>query len=323
MTLLLRAVGLLSALFLSFVSSGMETSVYRVSRVRMRIMAEQGSSRARLVLRILDNIDAMVTTILIDNNIAAYVATYLVAIQLAAWGAPHPELITTVVVTPVFFVFTESLPKQLAFSKANTWALALGRAFRVLQLALAPAVWLLNRASALLRRLLRAQGDAPLAASQRDILLEHFSAGVAEEVLTEDQNRMAKRVMEMESISSADVMIPLAKLVLLPANAPRKRAAGEMSRRKAKFALLTDAQNRPNGAVTTLNALVMTPGNPDDPVGRVAEKLEYVRNDVSVSEVLKLFRRRHTRLALVVSRGRVAGLITSMSLLDRIAGLSR
>ncbi len=323
MILFVRAIGLLSALFLSFISSGMETAIYRVSRVRMRILAEQGSYRARLVLRILDNIDAMVTTILIDNNIAAYAATYFVTMQMAAWRAPHAELVTTALVTPVFFVFTESLPKQLAFSKANTWALELCRAFRAFQWIFAPAVWLLNKASALLRRLLRVQGDVALAASQRDILLEHFSAGVAEEVLTEDQSRMAKHVMEMEGISSADVMIPLGQLVLLPADAPRKRATREMSRRHAKLALLTDAQNRPNGTVATLNALVMTAGGPDDQVGRVAEKLDYVRDDVSVSEVLKLFRRRHTRLALVASRGRVAGLITSMALLDRIAGLSR
>ncbi len=315
--------GLLSALVLSFISSGMETALYRVSRVRMRIRAERGERRARWVNRTLDRMDGMVTTILLDNNIAAYAGTYFLTVQLAEWNVPQAPLVTTAVITPLFFVLTESLPKQLAYSRADMWTLELVRAFAVFRIVLSPMVWLLNRASALLRRLLGTGGDADLGQSRRTLLLEHLNAGVAENVLTAEQNRMAARIMELECIDAGDSMIPLARLTRIHAGATRARAVKEMDRRRSREALLVDAAGRPTGQAVTLDALIRKAGKPDDPVLDAAETLERIRADATIPDVLKLFRNRHARRALVMNRNQAAGVITSRTVLDRIAGINR
>ncbi len=319
---LLLFIGLLSSLLLSFVSSGMETALYRTSRVRMRIREEQGEWRARWVNRVLDRMDSMVTTILIDNNIAAYAGTYFVTMQLALWQVGNPELITTAVITPLFFILTESLPKQLAYSRADYWSTELIRVFTVCRWVFTPMVWLLNKASSTLRRLFGAAGDAPLSHSQRTLLLEHLNAGVADNVLSAEQNSMAVRIMELEGISAMDAMIPLSKLVLVSAKATRGKAVAQMARR-AQLALLIDATGRPNGQVVTMNALIMQPGSSDDSLDAVAERMEWIRGEVALPEALNLFRTRHARIASVYNRNQIAGIITSQSVLDRISGTRR
>ena len=323
MYILLRFLGLLASLALSFISSGMETALYRVSRVRMRIRSEQGEARAGMVISSLDRMDAVVTTILIDNNIAAYTGTYFLSTQLALWAVPHAELATTAIITPLFFVLTESLPKQLAYSKADRWALELVRVFAVLRTLLSPMVIVLNRISAALRRLLGSSGEANLSQSQRALLLEHLNAGVADHVLTEEQSRMAGRIMELEGIGAGDSMVPLRRLHLLSALATRRRAVAEMSRRGTRAALLIDSQGRPTGQLLTMNALIMSPGPADAPIESVAERPDMIRAAVAIPEVLNLFRTRHARHALVVDRNRIVGLITTQSVLDRIAGIAR
>lgn len=323
MQAILSFFGLVASLLLSFVSSGMETALYRVSRVRMRIRSEQGETRPRAVLRALDRIDAMVTTILVNNNIAAYAGTYFLAGQLAAWAVPHAELLTTAIITPLFFVFTESLPKQLAYTNADRWASALVRVFNVFRIVLSPMIIILNRASAGLRRLLGSRGEANLSQSQRAMLLEHLNAGVADNVLSEEQNHMAVRIMQLEGISAGDSMLPLRKLTLLPATATRGQAVKEMSRRRSQLALLVDPAGKPTGQIITMNALIMIPGAPDTPMALVAERPEKIRASVAIPEVLNLFRNRHARHALVIDRNRTVGLITTQSVLDRIAGISR
>lgn len=318
---ILNFCGLLSSLMLSFISSGMETALYRVSHVRMRIRSDQGDSCARLVLRVREKLDAMVTTILINNNIAAYAGTFFLTLQLTSWSVPHSELITTAIITPTFFVFTESLPKQLAYNNADAFALALVRFFSLCRRVFAPVVWLLNSCSAVLRRLLGTNSDASLSQSQRALLLEHFNAGVAENVLSEEQNRMAVRIMQLEGISAGDSMVPLRKLTLLPTTATRARAMAEMSRRRVRIALLIDSVGRPASGVITMTALLMNPGKPDDPAETAAEHLERIRSAAAISEVLNLFRKRHARHALVTQGSRVIGLITTQSVLDRIAGI--
>ena len=323
MYLALYLLGLLAALLLSFISSGMETALYRVSRVRMRIRADKGEGRAKAVFRVLGDLDAMVTTILIDNNIAAYVGTYFLTMQLVAWRVPHSELVTTAVITPLFFVFTESLPKQLAYNNADFLATALIRTFSMFRLVLSPMVWILNRTSTALRRLFGSRGEAHLSQSQRTMLLEYLSAGVAENVLSAEQNRMAARIMQLEGINAGDSMVPLRGLVLLPASADRARAAKEMTRRRALLALIVDASGKPDGRAVSMNALVMSAGAPSDPIEAVAAHVERIQANKAIPEVLNLFRTRHARHALVMDRGRIIGLITTRTVLDRIAGRIR
>ena len=318
----LTALGLLAALLLSFISSGMETALYRVSRVRLRIRSDQGSVRAAAVLRVLDRLDTMVTTILVDNNIAAYAGTYFLTMQLVAWRVPHLEIVTTAVVTPLFFVFTESLPKVLAYGNAEAFSMALVRVFSVFRSVLHPIVWLLNKVSALFARVLGTQNGTNLSHSQRTLLMEHLSAGVAEKVLTQEQNYMAVRIMQLEGISAGDSMIPLRKLTLLPLGAKRARALAEMTRRRMPLALLVDSAGRPTSSIVTMAALTLNPGDPDDPVDPVAERLEKIRGGVAIPEVLNLFRKRHARHALVTQGSRITGLITTQSVLDRIAGIT-
>ena len=319
---LLNALGLLASLVLSFISSGMETAIYRASRVRMRIRSDNGEARAIGVLRLLERLDNLVTTILIDNNIAAYTATFFLSTQLAIWRAPHAELITTAVITPLFFVLTESLPKQLAYNNADAWSLALVRVFDVMRKLFAPAVWIPNKMSRFLRAALGARGDANIAPSQRAMLLEHLNAGVAENVLSEEQTRMATRIMELEGISAADAMIPLRRMTLVPEGATRRKALAEMTRHGSQLALLVDRAGRVNGQVVTLNSLIMKKGNPDEGLSDATERLERIRAGVAIPEVLNLFRSRYARHALVMERSRAVGLITTKSVLDRIAGLA-
>ena len=322
MGLLLNLLGLVASLVLSFISSGMETALYRVSRVRMRIRADGGGRRARLVLSVLGRLDAMVTAILINNNIAAYAGTYFLTIQLAAWAVPHSELVTTAVITPLFFVLTESLPKQLAYNKADRFSLELIRAFAVFRTLLAPMVFVLNKASLALQHLLGTRGETNLSQSQRTLLMEHLNAGVADKVLSEEQNGMAVRIMQLEGISAGDAMIPLRKLLLLSSGVSRDKAVREMSRRRESMALLIDGAGRPTGEAVSMTELLMREGQGSDPVAGIAVRLERIRTGAPIPEALNLFRTRHARVALVALGNRPEGIITTQTVLDRIAGLS-
>ncbi|MDR1519386.1 MAG: CNNM domain-containing protein [Planctomycetota bacterium] len=321
MTPLFCLIGLLGSLLLIFSASAMETAVYRVSRVRLRIQAEKGDARARAVLAVLDGVNAMVTAILINNNIASYAGAYLLTAQFADWRLPHPELIATVAITPVFFVLAESLPKQLAYSHAERLAIDMVGAFRLLVLLFLPMIKALTLLSTELRTLCGSPGRTDLSPTRRALLLEHLNAGVAENVLSEEQNGMAVRIMQLEGISAGDCMIPLAKLCLIPAGASRRAAIGALAGNRDSPALLVGADGRPTGLALTLEALVMLPGAPDEPAAPAAERLARLRASESAPEALRLFRANRTGQALVERNGRPVGLLTTRGVLDRVAGL--
>lgn len=315
--------GLIASLLLSFISSGMETALYRVSRVRMRIRSDQGDARASRVLRVLDRLDGMVTTILINNNIAAYAGTYFLTLQLTQWNIRNSELLTAGIITPLFFVLTESLPKQLAYSRADFLALELVRIFSAIKLILSPMVWILNRLSFLLRRLLGARGEANLSQSQRTLLLEYLNAGVAEHVLSAEQNHMAGRIMQLEGARVTQSMIPLAGIVLLNESVGRSQALAVMAKRHSSVALLTTASGVPTGMAVTSNSFIMNPDTSGGTLGSAAEKLERIGAHATIFDALALFRKRHARRALVINRNQIVGMITTQTVLDQVAGIAR
>ena len=107
--------------------SASETALTSVNRIRLKNRAEAGDRRARTVLRLSDDFDATLSTILIGNNVvnnaAAAIATVVATALLGASGAT----VATLVITAVVLIFGEILPKSFAKEAAEPVALACGR----------------------------------------------------------------------------------------------------------------------------------------------------------------------------------------------------
>lgn len=93
-----------------------ETSFASVSRVRIKIRAERGEPKALTALKVLDNFDLAITTILICTNIvhisAASIATLAVTRMFP--DVSGAVTVSTFVMTLVVFFAGEMLPKSVA-----------------------------------------------------------------------------------------------------------------------------------------------------------------------------------------------------------------
>ena len=106
---------LLSVLVLcAFYFAAAETAFASVSRIRIKTIAERGDRRAQNALRVLDDIDKAITTILIGTNIAHIASASIVTLTVTRlWGLSFVAVATAVTTVVVFFV-GEMLPKTIA-----------------------------------------------------------------------------------------------------------------------------------------------------------------------------------------------------------------
>jgi len=181
-----------------------------VNRYRIKTLADQGNSSAKLVLRLLETPDKLLGTILFGNNVANIAASTLATvIGLRLFGdvglAYAPLLLVFVVL-----IFAEVAPKTLAAVHPErivypaAWVLAL------LQIVLAPFVWLVKIFSNGLLRLLGVRVKAQTNA----LTNEELRAAVTEsgEKIDTSHQEMLIRVLEMEKSTVEDVMIPRADM---------------------------------------------------------------------------------------------------------------
>ncbi len=101
---------------LSAYFSATETAFSTINKTKLKTLVEKGNKRARLVLKLSDDYDRLISTILIGNNIVNIAVSSIATvffIDLMQDPTAGPTL-STVVVTVVVLIFGEITPKSLA-----------------------------------------------------------------------------------------------------------------------------------------------------------------------------------------------------------------
>ena len=181
-----------------------------VNRYRIKTRAEAGNKSAKLVLRLLDEPDKLLGTILFGNNVANIAASTLATvIGLRMFGDAGLAYAPMVLVF-VVLIFAEVAPKTLAALYPEVIAFPAAWVLAGLQIVLAPAVWLVKFFSNGLLRLLKVR-----VTTQNDALSnDELRAAVAEStgLLNTSHQSMLMRILEMEKVTVEDVMVPRAEM---------------------------------------------------------------------------------------------------------------
>ena len=119
-------------LFSAFFSAS-ETAFTSLNRIRLKNAADNGDKRAVRVLRMAENFDKLLTTVLVGNNIVNILASSLSTIlfvdimtevlQNPDKGKTIGTTVATVVVTIVVLIFGEVCPKSIAKESPERFAM--------------------------------------------------------------------------------------------------------------------------------------------------------------------------------------------------------
>ena len=120
MTLLFALSLGIASLLLGTAFAGAETAFYRVSKLRLKLDALGGDATARRFLWFANNPGFFIATLLVGNNVTTYGASVAMVLFIGC-VLPHAagiyvELASTLVLTPILFVWGEMFPKNLSLN---------------------------------------------------------------------------------------------------------------------------------------------------------------------------------------------------------------
>lgn len=126
--------------------SATETAFSSLNRIRVKNMAERGDRRAELVMRLSDNYDSLLSTILIGNNIVNIACASLsTLIFVRMLGDEAGASISTVVTTIVVLIFGEVSPKSIAKESPESFAMFSAPLLHVFVILLTPLNFLFKQ----------------------------------------------------------------------------------------------------------------------------------------------------------------------------------
>ena len=123
--------------------SGTETAFTSFNRTKMKNIAADGNKKAELALKLADDYDKMLTTLLVGNNIVNILLSSMATVYFMNLlkGTTVETLYTTIstaVITVVVLIFGEISPKSLAKDHAEGYAMAVARFIQFLTVILTP-----------------------------------------------------------------------------------------------------------------------------------------------------------------------------------------
>ena len=127
--------------------SASETAFTSANHTKLKNMSADGNKRASLVLKMLDNYDKLLSTILVGNNIVnillSSVATlwFIDLLTDTSWLSAA-SAISTAVITVVVLIFGEISPKSLAKDKPDRFAMAVVAFLQFISVILTPVNFL-------------------------------------------------------------------------------------------------------------------------------------------------------------------------------------
>ena len=137
---------LLLLVLLSAFFSGSETALTAVSRARIFALAQEGARRAKLVLKLREKKDLLISTLLLGNtfvNIAAASLATIIGVRIA--GEEYGPIYATVGTTIIVLIFSEVLPKTVAIHHAEKFSLAIAPPLDLIIKILSPITWAVQK----------------------------------------------------------------------------------------------------------------------------------------------------------------------------------
>lgn len=318
--IILLVAGLVVAAF----ASAAETSLTSVSRIRIRSLAEEGNRRAQRVLRLHNDPNAYLTTILTLNTVALIVASTASAVLIAKHITSLPEVVGTILLSLIALMFCEIVPKSLALRFNERFALALGAPVSLLTTLLRPLVGLLTALSRFVVRVATKGQKAPGPFVTEDELKLLVTVGEQEGVVEREERQMIQGILEMTDKPVHEVMVPRVDVSAIDVSDSTLDDVIKMVMDRGYSRIPIYEENIDNivGVVYAKDLLRYgVHGNDTRTITEIAREPYFTPESKHVGELLSEMRERKVHMAVVVDEhGGTAGLVTLEDLIEEIVG---
>lgn len=236
---------------LSAFFSGSETGFYRVSTLQLTLQKQRGDRVASSLFSFVAHPEKFVATTLVGNNIANYVTTLAVGMFVSViWESSGGtiEILATLLLTPVIFIFGELIPKSLFYRAPMSQLRAGATWFHLFYLLFLPVSLPLISASRLVTKLSKSTRRPLEVVFGRTRLFGVLEAGQREGILTQVQRNLAENLMQVAAQPVRSVIVPNAVLIGIDETASVDDALQRSAISKSPFVLVYEA-NRPGNWV--------------------------------------------------------------------------
>ncbi len=305
-------------LMLSAYFSATETAFSSANTTRLRTLAEKGSSNAALALKLLEQYDRLLSTILIGNNIVNIATASIGTVLFVKHYGDAGATISTVVVTVVVLIFGEISPKSIAKDCAEKCAMLSAPILQVLIWVLMPLNLLFSLWKKLLAKVFRLNGDSKMSQEELLMLVDEVQQDGS---IDRDEGELLKNAIGFSDQEAQDILIHRVDLAALPVTASKEEVAALFTQTKySRLLIYQDSIDQILGTVHQKDFYVGC-GVTDQPLSAIISPPVFALENEPIRLLLKKLQQAKTHVAVVVDEyGGTCGIVTMEDILEELVG---
>ena len=305
-------------LALSAYCSATETAFSSANTTRLRTLAEKGSGNAALALKLLEQYDRLLSTILIGNNIVNIATASIGTVLFVRHYGDAGATISTVVVTVVVLIFGEISPKSIAKDCAEKCAMLSAPILRVLIWVLMPLNLLFSLWKKLLAKVFRLNTDSKMSQEELLMLVDEVQQDGS---IDRDEGELLKNAIGFSEQEAQDILIHRVDLAALPVTASKEEVAALFTQTKySRLLIYQDSIDHILGTVHQKDFYVGC-GVTDQPLSDIISPPVFALENEPIRALLKKLQQAKTHVAVVVDEyGGTCGIVTMEDILEELVG---
>ena len=311
-------IALVLCIVLSGLFSAMETAYSTASKVRLTTMSDEGDKKAGKVLKLLNNYEKVLFTVLVGNNIVNIIATTLATLLFIAMMGDIGATVSTIVITVVVLLFGEISPKMLAKQHPEGFAKNVYGFLRVCMFILTPITFILDGWKWLLSKIFRFPQTASFSEEELITIVE---TAENEGQLEKHESELIRSAIEFEDLDVRDIMVPRVNVEAVPEDATMEEIYKVFV--ESGYSRLPVYRDDIDTIVGILHekdfSVLLHDGGTD--IKPLIKKCIYLTQSIKISTALGMLQKEKIHMAIVVDEfGGTDGIVTLEDILEELVG---
>ncbi len=302
--------------------SASEISFASAGEVRLRHAAEEKKSlAAKLALKIYNNYESALATILIGNNLVNIASESVATVIVISLLGESNAWVATIAMTVLVLICGEIVPKVVAKTMPEMFATLFAIPLYALSIVTKPLVILVDGSMKLISKLWERGVDTSPSVTEEE--LETIIDTVEDEgVIDEDKCELIQSVFDFGDVQAYEIITPRVDMLAIDIEAEREEMIETIL--NSPYSRIPVYRDTIDNIVGVLHVNLVLKELTEDREANILSSLMpavYVHKTMPLDDVLSTMRKQHSHLAIVTDEyGGVMGILTMEDVLEQLVG---
>jgi len=321
-------VAVLAALIgLSAFFSVCETGFTSLNRIKLKNMAardeaeggrKRRAARIRLVLRMLESYDSLLSSILIGNTLVNMASSALATMLFIGFFGASGVTIATLTMTVLVLVFAEISPKTLTKESPETAALGVAPLLRIFTFVFAPISRLAGAWKKITVNIFRVTTDRSIT---EDELLTFVGEARQEGGINRQEEHMIRQAIEFDEMTAAEIVTPRVDLAAVSLNNTADEIDEVFARTGfSRLPVYVESIDKITGVMLLkdFHHEVIKKGRLP---GEIVKPVVFVTKTMKIPKLLRTLQEKKSHMAVLVDEfGGTLGIVTIEDIIEELVG---